>query len=224
MSLEELFATDLLEKARSISPLTAFLSLAFAFLLGFVIFVVYRLTYKGVMYSAGFGVSLIALSLITTLVLITITSNIFLSLGMVGALSIVRFRTAIKEPLDIVFLFWSLAVGIMLGAGLVPLAVFGTIVIGAVLLIFVNRKSNETPYVLVLSCENDSSEIDALELIKTKIKRLKIKSKTVTANVGIELTVEIRLHGNTTDFVNEVAALPGIRNVVLVSYNGVYTA
>ena len=110
------------------------IALVLAFLLGLFIFFIYKKCYSGVMYSASFGVTLIALAMITTLLILTVVSNVVLSLGMVGALSIVRFRTAIKEPMDIAFLFWAIAVGIVLAAGLIPLAVFGSICIGAVLL------------------------------------------------------------------------------------------
>ena len=110
------------------------------------------------MYSSSFGVTLVALTMITTLVILAVTSNVVLSLGMVGALSIVRFRTAIKEPLDIAFLFWSIAVGIVLAAGFIPLAVIGSVVIGLILLVFANRKSHANPYIIVLACQDQTSE------------------------------------------------------------------
>ena len=125
------------------------LALALAFLLGLFIFFIYKSSYSGVMYSDSFGVTLVALSLITTLLILTVVSNVVLSLGMVGALSIVRFRTAIKEPMDIAFLFWSIAVGIVLAAGLIPLAVFGSIFIGAVLYVFSKKKTVDSPYIPV---------------------------------------------------------------------------
>ena len=110
------------------------------------------------MYSSSFGTTLIALTMITTVVILAVTSNVVLSLGMVGALSIVRFRTAIKEPLDIAFLFWSIAVGIVLAAGIIPLAVIGSVIIGVILLVFVNKKSHCNPYIVVLSCKNHETE------------------------------------------------------------------
>ena len=104
---------------------------------------IYKKTFNGVMYSQSFGVSLIGMTLVTTLIILAVTSNVVLSLGMVGALSIVRFRTAIKEPIDIVYLFWAISAGIVLGAGLLPLAVFGSVFIGLILLVLVNKKSRE---------------------------------------------------------------------------------
>lgn len=136
MTFQDIFKSDFLENINSIPMFDMVLALALAFLLGLFIFFIYKSSYSGVMYSDSFGVTLVALSLITTLLILTVVSNVVLSLGMVGALSIVRFRTAIKEPMDIAFLFWSIAVGIVLAAGLIPLAVFGSIFIGAVLYVF----------------------------------------------------------------------------------------
>ena len=149
MTFQDIFKSSFLENANSITPLDMVLALGLSFLLGLFIFLIYKRTYQGVMYSSSFAVTLVALTMITTVVILAVTSNVVLSLGMVGALSIVRFRTAIKEPLDIAFLFWSIAVGIVLAAGLIPLAVLGSVVIGVMLLVFVNRKSYSDPYILV---------------------------------------------------------------------------
>ena len=165
--------------------------------------------------------TLIALTMITTLVILAVTSNVVLSLGMVGALSIVRFRTAIKEPLDIAFLFWSIAAGIVLAAGLIPLAVFGSVLIGVVLLIFVNRKSHMNPYIVVLDCDGHDAERRALDYLKGRVRRVTVKSKTVQKG-AVELNLEIRLKEDNTDFVNELAGLSGVGSAVLVSYNGDY--
>ena len=191
------------------------------FAIGMFIFFVYKKTFSGVMYSSSFGVTLVALSMITTLVILAVTSNVVLSLGMVGALSIVRFRTAIKEPLDIAFLFWSIAVGIVLAAGMIPLALIGSILIGAILLIFVNRKPHFNPYILAVECENADAEKNAREFMKNKVAKLTTKSKTVSAD-GIQLNYEIRLKSDETDFVNAISAISGVKSAVLVSYNGDY--
>ena len=132
MNFSDIFKSSFLENITSVSILDMVIALALAFCLGLFIFMVYKKTFSGVMYSSNFGVTLIALTMITTLVILAVTSNVVLSLGMVGALSIVRFRTAIKEPLDIAFWFWSIAVGIVLAAGMIPLAVFGSVFIGIV--------------------------------------------------------------------------------------------
>ena len=145
MNFNDIFKSSFLENVGSVSLLDMGIALALAFCLGLFIFMVYKKTFNGVMYSSSFGVTLIALTMITTVVILAVTSNVVLSLGMVGALSIVRFRTAIKEPLDIAFLFWSIAVGIVLAAGMTPLAVIGSVIIGVILLVFVNKKSHVHP-------------------------------------------------------------------------------
>ena len=136
MTFNDIFKSGFMENVSSVSIFDMTLALILSFGLGMFIFFVYKKTFSGVMYSSGFGVTLIALTMITTVVILAVTSNVVLSLGMVGALSIVRFRTAIKEPLDIAFLFWSIAAGIVLAAGLIPLAVAGSLFIGIVLLVF----------------------------------------------------------------------------------------
>ena len=153
MTFNDIFKSSFLENVTSVSILDMAIALVLAFGLGMLIFLVYKKTFAGVMYSSSFGVTLVALTMITTLVILAVTSNVVLSLGMVGALSIVRFRTAIKEPLDIAFLFWSIAVGIVLAAGMIPLAVIGSVVIGVMLLVFVNRKTHVNPYIVVLQCD-----------------------------------------------------------------------
>ena len=173
------------------------------------------------MYSAAFGVTLVALTLITTLLILAVTSNVVLSLGMVGALSVVRFRTAIKEPMDIAFLFWSIAAGIVLAAGFIPLAVFGSIFIGLVLLIFSGRKNIERPYILVVHCETEEKEKEAEAYIKEQVKALSLKSKAVSPGC-IELNYEVRFKEGESSFVNALSRIEGVSNVVLVSYNGDY--
>lgn len=149
LTFNDIFKSSFLEQIDSFAPLDMVIALALAFALGLFILLIYRKTFSGVMYSASFGLSLMALTLITTLVIMAVTSNVVLSLGMVGALSIVRFRAAIKEPMDIAFLFWAIAAGIVLGAGLLPLAVFGSLFIGVILLVFANRRSGYTPYLFL---------------------------------------------------------------------------
>ena len=221
MTFQDIFKSSFLENVTSVSLLDMGLALILAFGLGLFIFLVYQKTFSGVMYSSSFGVTLVALTMITTMVILAVTSNVVLSLGMVGALSIVRFRTAIKEPLDIAFLFWSIAVGIVLAAGLIPLAVFGSVAIGLTLLVFVNRKSRCDPYIAVLQCDGQESEARAEDFLRQNTRRCVVKSKTVQKD-AVELNLEIRLRDENTGFVNALADLPGVRSAVLVSYNGDY--
>ena len=221
MTFNDIFKSGFLDNVTSVSIIDMVLSLVLAFCLGVFIFMVYKKTYQGVMYSSSFGVTLVALTMITTLVILAVTSNVVLSLGMVGALSIVRFRTAIKEPLDIAFLFWAIAVGIVLAAGMIPLAVFGSIAIGIVLLIFVNRKTTVNPYILVLQCENRASEKQAMYYLGEQVARCVVKSKSARKGM-IEVNLEIRLKEDDTDFVNALSEIQGVTSAVLVSYNGDY--
>lgn len=221
MTFNDIFKSNFLENVTAVSPLDMFLTIALAFGIGLFIFYVYKKTYQGVMYSSSFGVTLIALTMITSQVILAVTSNVVLSLGMVGALSIVRFRTAIKEPLDIAFLFWSIASGIILAAGMIPLAVIGSVIIGLILLIFVNRKSHKNPYIIVLSCENHEAEIQAMKYVSGQVNRCVVKSKSAQNNL-VELNMEVRLHDDNTDFINVLSAMNGVNSAVLVSYNGDY--
>ena len=221
MTFSDIFKSGFLEKVSSVSIPDMILTIVLSFGIGLFIFFVYKKTYRGVMYSAGFGTTLIALTMITAIVILAVTSNVVLSLGMVGALSIVRFRTAIKDPLDIAFLFWSIGAGIILAAGMIPLAVFGSVCIGVILLIFVNRSSNTHPYMVVLSCTDHDAEVKAKEFLSRNVTRTATKSKSAVKG-AIELNIEVRLREDNTDFINRLSEMPGVSSAVLVSYNGDY--
>lgn len=205
----------------TLNPLRVVISLVASLVIGLIIYFVYRKTFAGVVYSRSFNLSLVMLTMVSALVLMMISSNMALSLGMVGALSIVRFRAAIKEPVEIVFLFWSLAAGIVIGAGMIPLAVIGSAIIGVILLLLANRKLHESPYLLVVNCADEAAEKAALDIVGKSTKHCLVKAKTVNAS-GIELTAELRTRGGETAFLNELTRLPGIGNATLVSYNGEY--
>jgi len=221
MTFNDIFKSSFLENVSSVSLLDMALTLVLAFGIGLFIFMVYKKTYQGVMYSSSFGVTLVALTMITGMVILAVTSNVVLSLGMVGALSIVRFRTAIKEPLDIAFLFWSIAAGIVLASGMIPLAVIGSVVIGIILLIFVNKKSHINPYIVVIQCMDHAAEKKVTGYLKSTCERCVVKSKSVQKGC-VEMNLEIRLKDDNTDFINELSDMNGINSVVLVSYNGDY--
>ena len=219
MTFNDIFKSSFLENVTSVSILDMALALIFAFGIGMLIFFVYEKTFSGVMYSSSFGVTLVAMTMITTVVILAVTSNVVLSLGMVGALSIVRFRAAIKEPLDIAFLFWAITAGIALAAGMIILAVVGSFVIGLVLLIFVNKKTHRNPYIIVLNCMDHESERTALEFLNQHTKRCTVKSKSARQG-NVELNMDVRLKDENTDFINALAGMNGINSAVLVSYNG----
>ena len=223
MSFNDIFKNSFLENATQFSVVDTLISIALAFAIGMFIFFIYKKTYQGVMYNRQFGVSLVALTMIATFIILAVTSNVVLSLGMVGALSIVRFRTAIKDPLDLVFLFWSVGAGIVLGACMYPLAVIGSLIVGVILFIFVRAKTSDSDYILVVECKDEAAEKKAEEVVKSGAKKCSVKSKTV-ARGYIEVSYEVRLNGDDTEFVNKVSASDGVDKAVLVSYNGDYMA
>lgn len=220
-TFQDIFKSSFLETVSTITPLDMALTIFLSFVLGLFIFWVYKRTYAGVMYSAGFGITLIALTMITSVLILAVTSNIVLSLGMVGALSIVRFRTAIKDPVDIAFLFWAISAGIILAAGFLPLAMFASLAIGLMLTLFSTKKNVDRPYILVLHCENTQVEEQAHRFIEDKVKKLSLKSKSVDCGC-IELNYEVRLKEADTGFLNALAAIKGVSHTVMVSYNGDY--
>ena len=221
VTTKDFFTSTFLGNISAISALDMLLAIGLSFGIGLFIFLVYKKTYRGVMYSAGFGTTLVALTMITSVVILAVTSNIVLSLGMVGALSIVRFRTAIKDPLDIAFLFWSIGAGIVLAAGMLPLAIIGSLCIGVILLVFVNQKSHTHPYMVVLNCENHEAEVKAKEFLAQHVVRLSVKSKSAVKG-AIEMNIEVRLKEDDTDFISTLSEMPGVTSAVIVSYNGDY--
>ena len=223
MNFNDIFKNSFLENTVQFSVVDTLISLVLAYAMGMFIYFIYKKTYQGVVFSRSFGVSLVALTMISTFIILAVTSNVVLSLGMVGALSIVRFRAAIKDPLDIVYLFWSVGVGIVLGACMYPLAVIGSLIVGLILLVFVRAKTPECDFILVVECADDAAEKKAAELIAASVKKFAVKSKTV-ARGYLEVTYEIRLNANDTDFVNKISASEGVDKAVLVSYNGDYMA
>ena len=221
MTFNDIFKSSFLESVTTFSVIDVLLGMVIALCIGLFIFLVYKKTFSGIMYSSSFALTLVGLALVTTLVIMAVTSNVVLSLGMVGALSIVRFRAAIKEPMEIVYLFWSIASGIVIGAGMIPLAVIGSVIIGVILILFANRKVHENPYILVLHCIDEVAETEAFSLLDKSVQRYVVKSKTVTAS-GIELATELRTKDATTGFINRITEIPGVESATLVSYNGEY--
>lgn len=224
LTFNDIFKSSFLEKVTSFSIIDCFISIGISFIIGLFIYAVYKKTFTGVMYSRTFNISLIAMTMVTSLIIQGVTSNIVLSLGMVGALSIVRFRTAIKDPMDIFFLFWSIAVGILCGAGLIPLAVIGSIALGIVLVIMMNHMTLDTAYLLIVKFNSDEVEKTISELLNLRMKKFFIKSKTITGNQGTEIVYEIRLKEQNTSFVNEISNLENVCSAVMLSYDGNYGA
>lgn len=202
----------------NLSALDILFGLLTAFAAGFFIYWIYKLTYRGVLYSPSFNATLLLMTMITALVIMTISTNVVLSLGMVGALSIVRFRTAIKDPMDIVFMFWAIATGISSGAGLYLLTVLGAAVIGGVIIALSRKKHADKVYLLVIHFNEEANEDVKRELQKLDYS---LKSKIIRKST-VEMTAEIRLKIDNTSFMNKLSEHPGVRDISLVKYNGDY--
>lgn len=222
LTINDILSSNLIDNITNFSMIDMAIAMVLAFIIGLYIYYVYKKTFSGVMYSSGFGVSLIAMAVVTTMIILAISSNIILSLGMVGALSIVRFRSAVKEPMDIAYLFWAISAGIVAGAGLIPLAVFGSLFIGAILMIFGSRKPTDQPYILVIDFEGEKTEQAVMDTVKSSVKKHVLRSKTLSNAGGTELTIEVRLPDSESAFLNKISELPGVKSAVLVSYNGEY--
>lgn len=210
----DLFSSQTITPA---SWLTIVFSLVLAFGVGLFIAFIYKSNYRGVMYSSNFALTLIMMTLVTTPVVMCIKQSIQLSMGMVGALSIVRFRTAVKEPLDTAYMFWALTMGILLGAGQFFLTAMTVIGIAILLTIIVNARSAKLNSYLLVVRMNDAAERSVAQAIHS-LKYAQLKSKTVSA-AGIEATYEIRVEKHDA-FLNRVSALPGVQDAALVAYTG----
>lgn len=221
LTINDVLSSNILDGVAQFSITDMIICMALALAIGLFILFVYKKCFSGVMYSSGFAISLIAMTLITAMIILAIGSNIILSLGMVGALSIVRFRSAVKDPMDIAYLFWSISVGIVLGAGMLLLAVFGSLFIGIVLYIFSIKKPSHKPYILIVNCKNEVVEKQISSILDANIRKKVLRSKTITED-GIELTIEVRLTGQESKFINSISAVNGVNRAVLVSYNGEY--
>lgn len=223
MGLFEVFQTNIIGKISQIPLATATFALLTAFGMGLVIHTVYRKVFSGVMYSRPYNTSLVMMTMLTAFVILPVTSDIRLSLGMVGALSIVRFRTAIKDPMDLVFLFWAIGTGIIAGAGLFPLALLGTAIIAAVMLVFVKKSHGESPYILIVQMNEDAQTDEVPRIIGHQVSRLMLKSKIISKG-QTELIYEVRLRGLDSGFMHDLDSLAGVNSVSLVSYDGQYAA
>ncbi|HHW46013.1 MAG TPA: DUF4956 domain-containing protein [Clostridiales bacterium] len=219
MSFVDMIKEKVLEQfSTGISFKDMMYSLILAFVLGLFIILVYRKTFRGVLFSKGFAFSLVLLAMVTAIVIRTISSNLALSLGMVGALSIVRFRTAIKDPVDTVFMFWAIAVGIMAGAGLYLISVIASLLVGIFyIIITITYKKASLPYLLII--RHDPEVINDIKAFLSRFRKYKIKSKTVNRN-GSEITVELAFKGEEADLIDELLGINGVKDASLISYEG----
>ena len=189
-------------------------------LLGLVICLVYRLSYRGVLFSNSFCISLLAMEVITTLIIMSVTSNVILSLGMVSALSIVRFRTAIKDPLDIAFLYYAICAGIMCGANLLGIASIGVVLVGVILFVASRLPAASDSYILMITVNADDED-PVIKYIKKNTKKAMLKSKALVST-SAELSLEVTLDAGSTKFMNKLNAYPGVSSVTIVKSTGEY--
>lgn len=224
VSFDDIFKSSFLEKSASFSLVDSLIGMASAFILGIFIYFVYKKTFNGVVYSHSFNISLMVMTLATALVIMGISQNVLLSLGMVGALSIVRFRTPIKDPMDLMFLFWSVVVGILCGAGFIPLAVLGTIVIGIVIVLFQHKIVVENPFLVVVKYEFEETGADIEYLLKQHAQKYVLKSSSVVSEREMEVTYEVRLKDDEAKLVAAIHKLEGVESAMMLSYDGNFTA
>ncbi|NPA81523.1 MAG: DUF4956 domain-containing protein [Epsilonproteobacteria bacterium] len=194
------------------------INMVVTFLIGLFIFFVYKKTFRGVLYQKSFNISLIAISMVVTLVIMTISGNLVLSLGMVGALSIVRFRTPIKDPIDLVFIFWAIAVGIANGVGYFNISIIGSILITIVLFVMARTPSLDKPYLLVMQIPHELKESEVVDSVKKAVLGYELKSKTINPSY-YEITSEVRLRNDDSSFLNELYS-KGVKKATLISYSG----
>lgn len=202
-----------------ITTLNIIINVSMSFLTGMFIFYMYKKTYQGVLYQRSFNISLVLASIVTALVIMTISGNLILSLGMVGALSIVRFRTPVKDSMDLIFLFWAISSGIANGVGYYNISIVGSVMI-AIFLFLLTRsgKTAADTFLMVLQLSNTDAEKEIMNKIKQQVSKLSIKSKTVS-DMGTEITLEIRLSGDDTDFINMLQGRDGVNRVTMIAYD-----
>ncbi|MBB4826317.1 putative membrane protein YhiD involved in acid resistance [Sporosarcina luteola] len=223
ITFTDIFKSSFLEKTSSFSIIDSLIGLLAGFFIGLFIYWVYKKTFTGVIYSHSFNIALIVMTMATALIIMGISSNILLSLGMVGALSIVRFRTPIKDPMDIVYIFWAIVSGILCGAGFIPLAVLGSVLIGLVLMLFINRVKIENPYLLVVRYDKTAIETPIEQVVAQHTLKHTIKSKSIMPG-GHEITYEVRIKQNDMNFVNTLSHIEGVESAIMLSYDGNFTA
>ena len=217
-TFSDIFKKGFLQETGNLTMQGFIMSMLAAFLCGMIVYYVYRHFFKGVIYNNNFNVLLVLTSLVTCFIVIVISSNVVLSLGMVGALSIVRFRTAVKDPLDVGFLFWTVAVGVTCGAGLYIISLLGTVFIALIYILLVQIRSRQRVYLLIVKYKNESNS-DVMRVLNNYKKVL--KNKTVTHDM-VELTYEMRPKADQVAFVATLSGLEGVEYATLVEYSGDY--
>lgn len=217
-NFSDIFKKGFLQETGNLTTEGFIMSMLIAFICAIVVYYVYRFFYKGVIYNNNFNILLVLVSVVTCFTVIVISSNVVLSLGMVGALSIVRFRTAVKDPLDVGFLFWAVAIGITSGAGLYIISILGTVFISLIYILLVQIRSKKRVYLLIVKHNQTAgSEVSS---VLNGIKKT-LKNRTTTKNFT-ELTYEVKINEDNTSFLNNLLAIDGVESAVIVDFTGDY--
>lgn len=202
-----------------ITTLNIIINISMSFIVGMFIYFIYKTTYQGVLYQRSFNISLVLASTVTSMIIMTISGNLILSLGMVGALSIVRFRTPVKDSMDLIFLFWAISVGIANGVGYYNITIVGSVMIAVFMLILTRTKNSVSDtFLLVIQLSDPSKEEEILNEIKQHTDRISIKSKTVS-ETGVEITLEAKTRKDQTSFMNKLQASSSVTRATLIAYD-----
>ena len=222
MSVRDVIKNSFLNQVNAdISTTNVLIILLVTSVLGVYLFWVYRMVCKKAFYSKSFAISLVIIALVTSIIIVTIQSSVVISLGMVGALSIVRFRTAIKEPMDLAFLFWAISIGIICGAGLYEIALVGSLVITIIMLLLYMVPNVQPALLLLLNTTDFVIEGEINEILKKETRYYKVKSRNITSN-GIDMIIELKTK-NEAELIQSISKLEKVENATLMSHDGEIT-
>jgi uncharacterized membrane protein YhiD involved in acid resistance len=223
MSIMDLFNQDVIDlyNAQNLRIDVIVFNIIVTFLLSLIILFMYKRSYQTTVYNRSFAIGLPVVAMITSVVIISVASNIILSLGMVGALSIVRFRTALKNPFDTVFMFWAIGLGITIGAGLIIIAILSTLLISLAIFLLIQLETFVSSYFLIIRADDMDQEEAILTEVKDIYKRYHLKNKTLR-NRQLDLTLEVRSKDDKATAIQRIQQLPGVRSVIVLSHNGDY--
>ena len=225
MNTNDYFKKSVLESFSAGNGITAdfiikaLIAMAVAIVFGFLIYLIYRRFYSGVVYSSSFAITLVGMTVLTCALTLAISSNIVISLGMVGALSIVRYRTAIKDPMDLLYIFWSISIGIIVAASIYPLAVLTMVVMTLIVYIYDRRKKKGAVYMMIVHFTGEDTEAEILRSLGNR--KYEIRQKSLRKG-RTEMTLQLAARQDNSAFVSRIDALEGVEDVNLIQYNGDY--
>jgi uncharacterized membrane protein YhiD involved in acid resistance len=223
---KSILESDMYNQAISSSTIiTIIVDMAVALLMGLLIYYIYRRFFKGVVYSRNFAMTLVGMTVLTSMVTLAISTNIVISLGMVGALSIVRYRTAVKEPLDLMYLFWAITTGITVGASMYILAVIGAVIMIVFIVFFSRETAGKKAYIVIVHYKGDKAGDEIIRImdnLKYSIRSYSIRSKVLRSDDSVELTMQVRVKADSLVFTEKIKAMEDVSDVTLLEFNGEY--